>query len=129
MNRLAFQVDVLKVKLASAEQLISDQQRREGEARAEINMLTSSMASQQQQHHQVSAVSPPPAGTMALRCHTSASEDTGTTPSAAIRIGRGWTATLTPQTSFPSPPPGAGTPLSQRPRRAALHARSGASGC
>ena len=51
---------MLKAKLASAEQLLSDQQRREGEARAEINMLTTSMASQQQQHHQVSAVSSRP---------------------------------------------------------------------
>ena len=50
---ISSQTEALKSKLASAEQQVADLQRREVEARAEINMLTSSMSSQQQHHHQV----------------------------------------------------------------------------
>ena len=47
------QAEGLKSKLAAAEQQVAELQRKEVEARSEINMLTSSMGSQQQQHHEL----------------------------------------------------------------------------
>lgn len=47
------QAESLKSRVALAEQQVSDLKRREAEARAEVNILTSSMAAQQQQQQQV----------------------------------------------------------------------------
>jgi hypothetical protein len=50
---LASQMSALKSQLAASEHLVSEQQRREAEARAEINMLTSAMAALKQQQIEV----------------------------------------------------------------------------
>ncbi len=46
-------MSALKSQLAASEHLVSEQQRREAEARAEINMLTSAMAALKQQQIEV----------------------------------------------------------------------------
>ena len=47
------QLEALRAKLGAAEQQVAEHQRREAEARAEINMLATSLAAAHDQHKKV----------------------------------------------------------------------------